>query len=117
MKLPPWGHDQLPEPPDTARRRLVNLIGPGLVMVGANIGGGEWLFGPLVTGQYGGQVLWLATLAIVRRSTLPHRQTFVVRAPSSPRARVSAHPLRHRPHSRRFAESLPTARETSSVRH
>jgi hypothetical protein len=65
MKLPPWGHDQLPEPPDTARRRLVNLIGPGLVMVGANIGGGEWLFGPLVTGQYGGQVLWLATLAIV----------------------------------------------------
>lgn len=34
-------------------------------MVGANIGGGEWLFGPLVTGQYGGKVLWLATLAIV----------------------------------------------------
>lgn len=34
-------------------------------MVGANIGGGEWLFGPLVTAQYGGTVLWLATLAIV----------------------------------------------------
>lgn len=34
-------------------------------MVGANIGGGEWLFGPLVTAQYGGQVLWLATLAIL----------------------------------------------------
>lgn len=41
------------------------MVGPGLVMVGANIGGGEWLFGPLVTAQYGGQVLWLATLAIV----------------------------------------------------
>ena len=34
-------------------------------MVGANIGGGEWLFGPLVTAQYGGTVLWLATLAII----------------------------------------------------
>jgi len=35
------------------------------MMVGANIGGGEWLFGPLVTAQYGGQVLWLATIAIM----------------------------------------------------
>ena len=34
-------------------------------MVGANIGGGEWLFGPLVTAQYGGKVLWLATLAVI----------------------------------------------------
>ena len=34
------------------------------MMAGANIGGGEWLFGPLVTAQYGGRVLWLATLAI-----------------------------------------------------
>lgn len=34
-------------------------------MVGANIGGGEWLFGPLVTAQYGGKVLWLASLAIL----------------------------------------------------
>jgi hypothetical protein len=41
------------------------LIGPGLLMVGANIGGGEWLFGPLVTAQYGGQVMWLANLSIL----------------------------------------------------
>jgi hypothetical protein len=41
------------------------LIGPGLLMVGANIGGGEWLFGPLVTARYGGQVMWLATIAIL----------------------------------------------------
>lgn len=34
-------------------------------MAGANIGGGEWLFGPLVTAQYGGQVLWLATVSIL----------------------------------------------------
>ena len=36
--------------------------GPGLFMAGAAIGGGEWLTGPLVTTQYGGGLLWLATL-------------------------------------------------------
>lgn len=40
------------------------LIGPGLMMAGANIGGGEWLFGPVVTAQYGGRIMWLATLSI-----------------------------------------------------
>jgi Mn2+/Fe2+ NRAMP family transporter len=40
------------------------LIGPGVLMVGSNIGGGEWLFGPIVTAQYGGQLMWLATLSI-----------------------------------------------------
>lgn len=34
-------------------------------MAGANVGGGEWLLGPLVSAQYGGRVLWLATLAIL----------------------------------------------------
>lgn len=64
-ELPAWEHDTLPAPPPPARQRWLSLIGPGLVMVGANIGGGEWLFGPLVTAQYGGTVLWLATLAIL----------------------------------------------------
>ena len=41
------------------------LIGPGLMMAGANIGGGEWLVGPLVTAQYGGRVMWIASLAIL----------------------------------------------------
>ena len=63
--LPAWEHDTLPDPPARTRLRWTSLIGPGLVMVGANIGGGEWLFGPLVTAQYGGKVLWLATLAIL----------------------------------------------------
>jgi hypothetical protein len=61
--FPKWETDTLPEPPAGPSWR--KLIGPGLLMAGANIGGGEWLFGPLVTGQYGGQVLWFATLAIL----------------------------------------------------
>ena len=63
--FPAWEKDTLPEVPDAGRRRWTSLIGPGLLMVGANIGGGEWLFGPLVTAQYGGKVLWLATVSIL----------------------------------------------------
>lgn len=65
-QFPPWQIDTLPDPPPPPeRQRWTQLIGPGLLMVGANIGGGEWLFGPLVTAQYGGQILWLATIAIL----------------------------------------------------
>lgn len=59
-----WEIEELPPPPARFAARWTSLIGPGLLMVGANIGGGEWLFGPLVTAQYGGKVMWLATLAI-----------------------------------------------------
>lgn len=41
------------------------MIGPGILMAGANIGGGEWLLGPEVTARYGGSILWIATLAIL----------------------------------------------------
>jgi hypothetical protein len=67
-KFPDWQLDTLPDPPPPIRRQWTRLIGPGMLMVGANIGGGEWLFGPLVTAQYGGQVLWMATLAILVQS-------------------------------------------------
>ncbi len=64
-QFPPWDRDHLPSPPDLSRRPWTALLGPGLLMVGANIGGGEWLFGPLVTAQYGGSVMWLATVSIL----------------------------------------------------
>ena len=64
-QFPAWDRDDLSPPPDLSRRPWTALIGPGLLMVGANIGGGEWLFGPLVTAQYGGQVMWLATVSIL----------------------------------------------------
>ncbi|MGC1274383.1 MAG: Nramp family divalent metal transporter, partial [Planctomycetaceae bacterium] len=46
-------------------RNWAMLLGPGLVMGAAAIGGGEWLTGPLVTARYGGALLWLATLSIL----------------------------------------------------
>jgi len=51
--LEPWTVASLPEPPRLSWRGLPMLIA------------GEWLFGPAVSAQYGGTLLWLATLSIV----------------------------------------------------
>ena len=43
----------------------MRLLGPGVLLAGASIGSGEWLAGPGVTAQYGGALLWVATIAIL----------------------------------------------------
>lgn len=63
-KLPDWETADLPEPPVFTWRHWTRLIGPGIVMMGIQIGGGEWLFGPEITARFGGGLLWIATLAI-----------------------------------------------------
>ena len=63
--LPTWGTADLPEPTPLAWSQWRSLIGPGIVMMGVQIGGGEWLFGPEITARYGGALMWLATIAIV----------------------------------------------------
>jgi hypothetical protein len=62
--LPPWSRGELPPPPVFNWRALLAMIGPGLTFAGASIGGGEWLLGPAVTAQYGGALLWVATLSL-----------------------------------------------------
>lgn len=63
--LPPWTVGDLPEPVPLTWRRWTNFIGPGIVMMGIQIGGGEWLFGPEITARYGGGLMWIATVAII----------------------------------------------------
>jgi hypothetical protein len=63
--MPQWDTGELPEPPRFTWRNWAMLIGPGLVMGGAAIGGGEWITGPAVTARYGGALMWLATLSIL----------------------------------------------------
>lgn len=43
---------------------LKDVIGPGFMMVGAAIGGGEWRMGPRVATKLGGSIMWLALLSI-----------------------------------------------------
>src|SRR5687767_3688688 len=62
--MPAWTLGELPEPP-TVKKGVLALLGPGLMMAGAAIGGGEWLMGPAVTAQYGGIIMWLALVSIL----------------------------------------------------
>ena len=64
-EMPRWDVGELSEPPRFSWKNLPQFLGPGLMMGGAAIGGGEWLLGPLVTAKYGGGMLWLATLSIL----------------------------------------------------
>ena len=63
--LPDWTTADMPAPPAMGMRSWVALIGPGMMMAGVAIGAGEWLFGPAVASQYGGTILWLATISIL----------------------------------------------------
>lgn len=63
--MPRWNVGELVDAPKFGWRQWSMLLGPGLLMGGSAIGGGEWLMGPLVTAKYGGSLLWLATLSIL----------------------------------------------------
>jgi hypothetical protein len=63
--LPEWTSGELPSPPVLTWRNLSSLIGPGILLAGASIASGEWLAGPGLTAQFGGTLLWIATLSIV----------------------------------------------------
>lgn len=63
--IPAWEAGELPEPRPRTWRDWRTLVGPGIVMMGIQIGGGEWLLGPEVTAKYGGGLMWIATVAIV----------------------------------------------------
>lgn len=66
-QMPPWTVDTLPLPP-VGRFSLRRILGPGLLMVGLAIGGGEWLTGPALTAQYGGTLMWIAAISILLQS-------------------------------------------------
>jgi Mn2+/Fe2+ NRAMP family transporter len=64
--LPDWEVADLPAPPPYRfGRAFRNILGPGIIALGGSIGSGEWLLGPAITAQYGGRLLWIATVAIL----------------------------------------------------
>jgi Mn2+/Fe2+ NRAMP family transporter len=62
--MPRWDVGELIDAPVFRARNILAMIGPGLVMGAAAIGGGEWLAGPAVTAKYGPSLLWIATVSI-----------------------------------------------------
>src|SRR5215467_14356784 len=64
-EMPRWNTGELVEAPRFTWKNWFALLGPGLLVGGSAIGGGEWLAGPAVTARYGGALMWLATLSIV----------------------------------------------------
>jgi len=65
QEMPRWDTGELISPPRFTWKNWFALLGPGLVLGGASIGGGEWLLGPRVTALYGGALLWLTTLSVL----------------------------------------------------
>ena len=63
--MPRWDAGELIDAPRFKWRNVLALIGPGLVMGAAAIGGGEWLAGPQVTARYGPTLLWVAAISIL----------------------------------------------------
>ncbi|MFP6648357.1 MAG: Nramp family divalent metal transporter [Pirellulaceae bacterium] len=63
--MPQWNTGPLIDAPKFTWKKWAKMLGPGRVLGGAAIGGGEWLVGPKVTAQYGGALLWLGTFSIL----------------------------------------------------
>ena len=69
--LPDWEIEDLPAPPKYQfGKAFRSILGPGIIALGGSIGSGEWLLGPAITAQYGGSLLWIATIAILLQAIL-----------------------------------------------
>ncbi|MGD9721123.1 MAG: Nramp family divalent metal transporter [Pirellulales bacterium] len=64
-QMPRWNSGSLVDAPRFTWRNWFAMLGPGLLVGGSAIGGGEWLAGPAVTARYGGALMWLATVSIL----------------------------------------------------
>jgi hypothetical protein len=62
--LEPWGRGELPAPPPTQGLKLLGVVGPGAIVLGASIGSGEWLIGPTTLVKYGMSLLWVTLVAV-----------------------------------------------------
>ena len=63
--LDPWIPADLPAAPTPRGLGWIGVVGPGVIVLGASIGGGEYLLGPTVFVRHGLTLLWVTTIAIV----------------------------------------------------
>jgi hypothetical protein len=62
--LDPWTSAELPTPPAPAGLGWLGVVGPGVIVLGASIGGGEFLLGPATFVRHGLSLLWVTGIAI-----------------------------------------------------
>src|ERR1044072_201428 len=61
--LEPWRTEELPAAPRPRGLQWFNAVGPGVIVLGASIGSGEFLLGPAALVKYGLSLLWVVGLA------------------------------------------------------
>ena len=63
-RLDPWVRAELPEPPHPKGLEWLKVVGPGVIVLGLSIGGGEFLLGPTAFVRYGLSLLWITLAAV-----------------------------------------------------
>ncbi len=68
--LSPWTKKALPDPPRPKGLAWAGVVGPGVIVLGASIGSGEFLLGPAAFVQYGLTLLWVTLVAAFFQTVL-----------------------------------------------
>jgi hypothetical protein len=68
--LDPWRVNDLPEPPRPRGLGWFSAVGPGVIVLGASIGSGEFLLGPAAFVKYGLSLLWIVGAAALLQTLL-----------------------------------------------
>ena len=62
--LEPWVLADLPEAPAPIGLQWAKVVGPGVIVLGLSLGGGEFLLGPTAFVRYGMSLLWITLVAV-----------------------------------------------------
>ena len=62
--LDAWRAAELPAPPVPKGLAWIGIVGPGIIVLGASIGSGEFLLGPAAFVKYGLTLLWVTGAAV-----------------------------------------------------
>ncbi len=68
--LSPFRKAELPAPPKPKGLSWIGVVGPGVIVLGASIGSGEFLLGPAAFVQYGLVLLWVTLVAAFLQTVL-----------------------------------------------
>jgi hypothetical protein len=68
--LDPWTRAEMPAPPTPKGLAWIGTVGPGVIVLGASIGSGEFLLGPAAFVQYGLALLWVTGVAVFLQTVL-----------------------------------------------